>query len=162
MPESMECEIRVNGERHEAASAAMAPLNLPVPKAFTAVRYYALLIPLPPGRTEPVFPNVRLDLDEPAAGEVAGHGPGHQHDDACAGACQCGGCLDGEHPGFALPAPYLIEQLSDDERTRLVRVSTDVMVIAEGVGNFLLAEVLRKRWPAAQVLGDRDPRLRVG
>lgn len=43
-----------------------------------------------------------------------------------------------------------------------MRVSTDVMVIAEGVGNFLLAEVLRKRWPAAQVLGDRDPRLRVG
>ncbi|MFG2943990.1 DUF6348 family protein [Streptomyces adustus] len=44
-PGSMECEIRVNGERHEAASAAMAALDLPEPSVFTAVRHYALLIP---------------------------------------------------------------------------------------------------------------------
>ncbi|MGN5377230.1 DUF6348 family protein [Streptomyces lasalocidi] len=53
-PGAMETEIRVNGERHEAASAAMAALNLPEPTAFTAVRYYALLLPLwltPPRRT---------------------------------------------------------------------------------------------------------------
>lgn len=247
MPESMECEVRVNGERHDAASAAMAALDLPVPTAFTTVRYFALVLPLPNGRAEPVFPNVRLELGGPGADEE----DGHQHDGACAGGCECGGCLDPEHPGFALGMPYLIEQLSDEERTRAVRVSTDVMVIAEGVGNFLkvrlpiqledgrtlvylawvyleasvidevvqrvhadsleghrfeglfcnavrpwgedvlrapvvlrgrpagragaighceivessqplMAEILRRRWPAAQVLGDRDPRLRVG
>ncbi|MFF3890031.1 DUF6348 family protein [Streptomyces sp. NPDC001914] len=46
-PGAMEAEIRVNGERHEAASAAMAQLNLPEPKVFTAVRSYALLLPEP-------------------------------------------------------------------------------------------------------------------
>ncbi|MGX1545232.1 DUF6348 family protein [Streptomyces adustus] len=44
-PGSMQTEIRVNGERHEAASAAMAALDLPEPSVFTAVRGYALLIP---------------------------------------------------------------------------------------------------------------------
>ncbi|MEV0468701.1 DUF6348 family protein [Streptomyces prunicolor] len=46
-PGAMECEIRVNGECHETASAAMKALNLPEPKVFTAVRYYALLLPEP-------------------------------------------------------------------------------------------------------------------
>lgn len=44
-PGAMEAEIRVNGERHEAASAAMAALNLPEPTVFTAVRHYSLLLP---------------------------------------------------------------------------------------------------------------------
>jgi hypothetical protein len=42
-PGSMQAEVRVNGERHEAASAAMAALNLPEPAAGIMVRYYALL-----------------------------------------------------------------------------------------------------------------------
>ncbi|WP_157857857.1 DUF6348 family protein [Streptomyces durhamensis] len=46
-PGAMKVEIRVNGERHEAASAAMTTLNLPEPSVFTAVRYYALLLPVP-------------------------------------------------------------------------------------------------------------------
>lgn len=46
---AMQTEIRVNGERHETASAAMAALNLPEPKAFTAVRHYALVSPLENG-----------------------------------------------------------------------------------------------------------------
>ncbi|MET9123294.1 DUF6348 family protein [Streptomyces sp. NPDC004528] len=45
-PGAMHAEIRVNGEHHETASAAMAGLNLPEPKVFTAVRSYALLSPL--------------------------------------------------------------------------------------------------------------------
>ncbi|MGW3353801.1 DUF6348 family protein [Streptomyces bungoensis] len=45
-PGAMQAEIRVNGERHETASAAMAALNLPEPKVFTAVRHYALLLPV--------------------------------------------------------------------------------------------------------------------
>ncbi|MBK3566429.1 MULTISPECIES: DUF6348 family protein [unclassified Streptomyces] len=45
-PGAMQAEIRVNGERHEAASAAMTALGLPEPTAFTAVRSYALLLPL--------------------------------------------------------------------------------------------------------------------
>ncbi len=35
-PGAMQTEIRVNGERHEAASAAMAALDLPEPTVFTA------------------------------------------------------------------------------------------------------------------------------
>jgi hypothetical protein len=35
-PGAMTAEIRVNGERHDAASAAMAALNLPEPATFTA------------------------------------------------------------------------------------------------------------------------------
>jgi Family of unknown function (DUF6348) len=53
LPGSMQAEIRVNGECHEAASAAMAELGLPEPTAFTMVRYYALLLPLKAeGRTK--------------------------------------------------------------------------------------------------------------
>lgn len=44
-PGAMQAEIRINGERHEAASAAMAALNLPEPRVFTAVRHFALLLP---------------------------------------------------------------------------------------------------------------------
>ncbi|MFF4802428.1 DUF6348 family protein [Streptomyces sp. NPDC001351] len=44
-PGAMQAEIRINGERHEAASAAMRALKLPEPTAFTAVRHYALLLP---------------------------------------------------------------------------------------------------------------------
>ena len=46
MPGKMQAEIRVNGDRHDEASAAMAALNIAEPTAFTAVRYYALLLPL--------------------------------------------------------------------------------------------------------------------
>jgi hypothetical protein len=42
-PGSMQAEVRVNGARHEAASDAMAALNLPEPTVGTVVRYYALL-----------------------------------------------------------------------------------------------------------------------
>jgi hypothetical protein len=45
LPGQTQAEIRVNGECHEEASAAMTALNLPGPSAFTAVRYYALLVP---------------------------------------------------------------------------------------------------------------------
>ncbi|MEU6322192.1 DUF6348 family protein [Streptomyces sp. NPDC047009] len=55
-PGAMEVEIRVNGERHETASAAMATLNLPEPTVFTAVRYYALLLPVPTDPGEPPHP----------------------------------------------------------------------------------------------------------
>jgi hypothetical protein len=41
----MNTEIRINGARHEAASAAMAALGLPEPTVFTAVRYFALMLP---------------------------------------------------------------------------------------------------------------------
>ncbi|MFE4698835.1 DUF6348 family protein [Streptomyces sp. NPDC056738] len=47
-PGAMQAEIRVNGERHEAASTAMAALELPEPKVFTVARHYALLSPLAP------------------------------------------------------------------------------------------------------------------
>lgn len=59
-PGSMQAEIRVSGQRHEAASAAMGALNLPDPTVFTAVRYYALLLPVPAGGGEPSYPAVRL------------------------------------------------------------------------------------------------------
>jgi hypothetical protein len=119
-PGAMESEVRVNGERHENASAAMAALNLPEPTAFTAVRYYALLLPVPADEGQPRYPSVRLDLP-------------HDH----SAACGCGGHPDPEHPGFELPLPHLIAELSDEERTRRVRVDTGAMMIADGVGNFL-------------------------
>jgi hypothetical protein len=59
-PGSMQAEIRVSGQRHEAASAAMGALELPDPTVFTAVRYYALLLPVPPGGRGPSYPAVRL------------------------------------------------------------------------------------------------------
>lgn len=45
LPGQMQAEIRVNGDCHEEASAVMTALNLPEPSVFTAVRYYALLLP---------------------------------------------------------------------------------------------------------------------
>ncbi|MGV9249042.1 DUF6348 family protein [Streptomyces sp. NPDC003710] len=125
-PGAMEAEIRVNGERHEAASAAMAALDLPEPTAFTAVRYYALLLPVPADDGEPSYPSVRLDL---------AHTQAHAHGAACG--CECGRHLDPEHPGFELPLPHLIAELSEEERTRRVRADTGAIMIAEGVGNFL-------------------------
>ncbi|MFD8077312.1 DUF6348 family protein [Streptomyces sp. NPDC059718] len=120
-PGAMEAEVRINGERHEAASAAMAALDLPEPTVFTAVRHHALLLPAPVGGGEPGHPTTNLDLD-----------PDLAHDEACG----CGGHLDPEHPGFELPLPHLVAELSDEERTRRVRVHTDAMMIADGVGNF--------------------------
>jgi hypothetical protein len=70
LPGAMEAEIRVNGERHEAASAAMAALRLPEPAVFTSVRCYALLLPVPAGGGEPRYPAVRLGLDR--ADELGG------------------------------------------------------------------------------------------
>jgi hypothetical protein len=122
-PGAMQAEVRVNGERHEAASAAMAALNLPEPAAFTTVRYYALLLPVPTGGGEPSYPSTRLDLvDTP-----------HTHDAACG----CGGHLDPEHPGFDFPLPHLVAELSEEERAQRVTVDTGVIMITDGVGNFL-------------------------
>ncbi|MFD5759251.1 DUF6348 family protein, partial [Streptomyces sp. NPDC127044] len=70
-PGKMQAEIRVNGERHEAASAALATMDLPEPNAFTMVRAYALLLPMPEDGTEPPYPPARLDLT-------------HTHTRACA------------------------------------------------------------------------------
>ena len=122
-PGAMQAEVRVNGERHEAASAAMAALDLPEPTVFTAVRYYALLLPVPAGGGEPSYPSTSLDVD-PAP---------HAH----GAACGCGGQLDPEQPGFDLPLPHLIAELSDEERVRRVRVDTGAIMIADGIGNFL-------------------------
>ncbi|MFF3663463.1 DUF6348 family protein [Streptomyces olivochromogenes] len=61
-PGKVQAEIRVNGERHEAASAALAAMDLPEPHAFTMVRAYALLLPMPEDGTEPPYPPARLDL----------------------------------------------------------------------------------------------------
>ncbi|MFC8722018.1 DUF6348 family protein [Kitasatospora sp. NPDC057198] len=44
-PGAMRAEVWVNGECHQAATAAMAALGLPEPAVFTAVRFYALLLP---------------------------------------------------------------------------------------------------------------------
>ncbi|MEV6443154.1 DUF6348 family protein [Amycolatopsis sp. NPDC051716] len=60
-PGAMTAEIRINGERHDAASAAMAALNLPEPATFTAARYYALLLPVPAGGGEPDYPATSLE-----------------------------------------------------------------------------------------------------
>src|ERR1700761_1032126 len=56
LPGKMQAEIRVNGDCNEEASAAMAALNLPEPSAFTAVRYYALLLPVSAPAGEPNYP----------------------------------------------------------------------------------------------------------
>ncbi len=95
-PGAMQAEIRVNGERHEAASAAMTALGLPEPTTFTTVRLYALLLPIPAGEIEPCYPTTRLDL---APASV--HTETHTHGATCA----CGGHLDPEHPGFDLALP---------------------------------------------------------
>jgi hypothetical protein len=121
-PGAMVAEVRVNGERHEAASAAMAALNLPEPTVFTAVRYFALLLPAPVGSDTPSGP--AIDPDSDACGS---HGAD----------CCCGGELDPEHPGFELSLPHLVAELSEEERAARVRVDTGVMMVADGVGNFL-------------------------
>jgi len=137
-PGAMQSEIRINGERHEAASAAMAALNLPGPTVFTAVRSYALLLPMSPDGGEPAYdPATELKLGFEGGEENAAE-PGHADDDHCHGAGYgCGGRLDPEHPGFALALPYLVEELSVEERERRVRVDTGAMMVVDGVGNFL-------------------------
>ncbi|WP_157875968.1 DUF6348 family protein [Streptacidiphilus griseoplanus] len=127
-PGAMEAEVRVNGERHPAASAAMAALGLPEPTTFTAVRYYALLLPVPAGGGRPSFPSTRLDLADSRS-----HSQPHSH----GATCGCGGHLDPEHPGFDLPLPHLVAELSEEERAERVTVDTGVIMVAEGVGNFL-------------------------
>jgi hypothetical protein len=121
-PGAMQAEIRVNGERHEAASAAMAALDLPEPAVFTAVRYYALLLPVPAGSDVPSGPEAG-----PESEACGSHGA----------QCCCGGELDPEHPGFELSLPHLVAELSEEERAACVRVDTGTMMIADGVGNFL-------------------------
>ncbi|WP_186767898.1 DUF6348 family protein [Streptomyces qinzhouensis] len=131
-PGAMEAEIRVNGERHDAASVAMAALDLPEPATFTAVRYYALLLPVPAGGGEPDFPPSSPALPYPLS-DPDSHSHCHSH-----GATHdCGEHLDPEHPGFELPLPHLIAELTEEERARRVRVSNEVIMVAEGVGNFL-------------------------
>ncbi|MEU6239649.1 DUF6348 family protein [Streptomyces sp. NPDC047024] len=122
-PGAMQAEVRINGERHEAASAAMTALDLPEPTAFTVVRYYALLLPVPADGGEPTYPATRLDL-APAA---------HDHGEVCG----CGRHLDPGQPGFAFPLPHLLAELSDEERARRVRADTGPVIIADGIGNFL-------------------------
>ena len=119
-PGAMDAEVRINGERHAAASAALASLGLPEPTTFTAVRFFAVLLPVPAGGGEPTYPATTLLLD-------------HVHD----ATCSCGAPLDPQRPGFDLPLPYLIAELSDAERQTKVRVDTGAMMIADGVGNFL-------------------------
>ncbi len=111
-PGAVEAEVRVNGERHEAASAALAALGLPEPTVFTVARSFTLVLPVDSGQ------------------ERDDHGAG-----GCG--CDCGGTLDPEHPGFAHPLPHLIEELSPAERAERVTVDTGAMMVAQGVGNFL-------------------------
>ncbi|MEV7867795.1 DUF6348 family protein [Streptomyces sp. NPDC088124] len=129
-PGAMQAEIRVNGERHEAASAAMAALGLPEPTTFTAVRFYALLLPVPAGGGRPSHQTVRGDLAPASMQTIA-----HSHGTACD--CDCGGNLDPEHPGLDLALPHLVAELSEEERRRRVKSDTGAIIIAEGVGNFL-------------------------
>jgi hypothetical protein len=119
-PGAMQYEVRINGERHVAASAAMAALGLPEPTTFTSVRFYALLLPIPAGGGEPAYPSTRLSLD-------------HVHGVTCG----CGGELDPERPGFELTLPHLVAELSAADRARRVRVDTGAMMVVDGVGNFL-------------------------
>lgn len=44
-PGAVEAEVRINGERHEAASAALAALGLPEPAVFTVARSFTLVLP---------------------------------------------------------------------------------------------------------------------
>ncbi|MFJ4849543.1 MULTISPECIES: DUF6348 family protein [unclassified Streptomyces] len=123
-PGAMEAEIRVNGTRHQAASAAMAALNLPEPTTFTAVRYYTLLLPTP--------------AEDPApSGATTGPAPHHGHGAQCC----CGGALDPERPGFDLALPHLVAELPEEERAKSVRVATKAMMVVDGVGNFLKARL---------------------
>ncbi|WP_351235829.1 DUF6348 family protein [Streptomyces sp. NPDC002133] len=113
-PGAVEAEVRVNGERHEAASAALAALALPEPTVFTVARSFTLVLPV-------------------------GSGP-ERHDHAAGGSgggCDCGGTFDPEHPGFAHPLPHLIAELSPAERAERVTADTGAVMVARGVGNFL-------------------------
>jgi hypothetical protein len=125
-PGATQTEVRINGVRHEVASAAMAALDLPEPTVFTAVRYFALLLPVPAGGDVPSGPAIGTDSDS-GADACGSHGAD----------CCCGGELDPEHPGFELPMPHLVAELSEEERAACVRVDTGTMMVAEGVGNFL-------------------------
>ncbi|MYS24991.1 hypothetical protein GA0115240_17227 [Streptomyces sp. DvalAA-14] len=58
-PGKVQAEIRVNGERHEAASAALVAMGLPEPTAFTMVRSYALLLPVREDGTGPLYPPMK-------------------------------------------------------------------------------------------------------
>lgn len=92
------------------------------------MRFYALLLPLPAGGGEPSYPTTQLDL-APASVQSNAHTHG--------AACDCGGHLDPEHPGFDLALPHLVAELSEEERRRRVKSDTGALIIAEGVGNFL-------------------------
>ncbi|WP_152645058.1 DUF6348 family protein [Kitasatospora griseola] len=131
-PGAMQAEVRVNGERHEAASAAMTALGLPEPTAFTTVRFYALLLPVPAGEREPSFPTARLDL---APASASGQSDANSHGTDCD--CACGRRLDPEHPAFALALPHPVAELSEEERRRRVTTNTGPVIVAEGLGNFL-------------------------
>ncbi|GLW71569.1 hypothetical protein Kpho02_38680 [Kitasatospora phosalacinea] len=91
-PGAVQAEVRVNGERHEAASAALAALGLPEPAAPAVARYYALMLPLPENA------ELFADRDEDPA-DHADHGD-HADGCGCGDACGCGGRIDPEHPGF--------------------------------------------------------------
>ncbi|MGW8503717.1 DUF6348 family protein [Streptomyces sp. CLCI03] len=149
VPGAMEAEVRVNGERHEAASAALAALGLPEPTVFTVARSFTLVLP--------------------AGSDQEAHGPGS---DGCA--CDCGGTLDPERPGFAHPLPHLIGELSPAEQAERVTVDTGAVMVAEGVGNFLKVRlpirlddgrtVVHLAWVrlAAEVIEDYTRRVHAG
>ncbi|HEV2634888.1 MAG TPA: DUF6348 family protein [Actinocrinis sp.] len=65
-PEDMEAEVRIDGERHAAASAALAALDWPVVECFTAIRSYTVFVP----ETEGAPGSGGLD----GGGEAAGRG----------------------------------------------------------------------------------------
>lgn len=113
-PGAVEAEVRINGERHEAASAALAALGLPEPTVFTVARSFTLVLPAGSGH------------------ERHGHGAG-----GCGCGCDCGGALDPEHPGFAHPLPHLVGELSPAERAERVTTDTGAVMVARGIGNFL-------------------------
>lgn len=71
----VQAEIRVNGERHEGASAALASLGLPVPTAFTMVRSYAVLLPLTDDGT-PLYPPNHVNIAHPHRGAAGDAGAG--------------------------------------------------------------------------------------
>ncbi|MFJ1757837.1 DUF6348 family protein [Kitasatospora sp. NPDC088134] len=123
-PGAVQAEVRVNGEHHEAATAALAALGLPEPAAFAAVRYFALLLPATTGTA--------------GTAGLAEDGTGPAEDgDGCCGACSCGGRIDPERPGFLMPEPHPIAELPPGERAERVRVDTGAVMVADGIGNFL-------------------------
>ncbi|MER7762230.1 DUF6348 family protein [Streptomyces sp. NPDC097619] len=130
-PGAVRSEVRVNGERHEAASAALAELGLPEPTVFTAVRSFTLLLP----------PDPEEDHD-PEHGHRDGHGHGvgtcgAGRGGCCGGGCACGGALDPRQPGFAHSLPHLIAELSPAEREERITHDSGAVMVARGLGNFL-------------------------